>query len=484
MRIHYLAILCFCTLLSTNAQVRYATKLFEYTPAPGQFINKSPGLPANAQSILGQAAGSGKMVSLGFWGGYIVLGFDAPVKNDPDNPYGVDFTVFGNPFSGSSEPGIVQVMKDENGNGQPDDTWYELRGSNHFLSSTLRNYSMTYQNPHGTEDVPWIDNKGNNGVVEFVAYHGQEHYPMAVNFPDVDQDEYTLQGTRLKSKTAQGMVWVNDGFDYGYADNKIINRRASKDIPDNPYTLDVLEGCGGDAFDISWAVDADQQEIYLDQVDFVKVYTGVAQNAGAIGENSPEISGVAVVKPDPSINGITDVIVSNHPLNIGVNPYKAQSRWYKGHTFTFESYVVSKGLLNTNQELIWSSDHPSIATISSDGKLTGVSNGEVTITCKWALDPSIQRTFNILIEEGVPTAIDNTNDVQLAVYPNPASHFIRIKGADNARIVMYDMTGHQVMHRQVYKENQKVDLSALNSGLYIIQIEQLNVTKTLKLIKR
>ena len=60
------------------------------------------------------------MVSLGGFGGYIVVGFDHSIQ--ASGGYGgYDFSITGNQFSGSSEPGVVWVMPDENGNGEPDD---------------------------------------------------------------------------------------------------------------------------------------------------------------------------------------------------------------------------------------------------------------------------------------------------------------------------------------------------------------------------
>ena len=469
----------------SNAQVRCADKLIDYTPAPGQYVNKSPGLPANAQSIIGGAAESGMMVSLGFFGGSITLGFDEPILNHADNPYGVDFTVFGNPFLGSSEPGIVQVMKDENGNGLADDTWYELRGSDHFLSSTKNDYSITYTNPHETADVPWLDSEGKSGEVVYMkAFHAQEHYPMAANFPHINQDSYTLSGTLLKSKTVLGDIWVNYEFDYGYVDNKTINRGVSLDVPDNPYTLDVVEGCGGDAFDIDWAVDADGNSVALDQIDFIRIYNGVAQNAGIIGEVSTEVCGVAVVKPDATLSGATDVIVSNHPDNTGKSPTERKFKWYKGYIFNFESYVISKGLKNTDQNLIWESDNLTVATVSSAGALSGVAEGEATITCSWQADPAITRSFDIVIAEGVPTTIVHRNELEINVYPNPAQSHCFIKGVNNAQVKIFDITGCLVLQQQNYDSTEALDISSLTNGVYIIQIQQSNVRKSFRIIKR
>nr|WP_321451319.1 T9SS type A sorting domain-containing protein [uncultured Carboxylicivirga sp.] len=486
MKVLQIAIIFFLlTHVCINAQVRYATKLFDFTPAPGQFINTSPGLPENATGILNQAAGAGKMVSLGFWGGSITLGFDAPVINDPDNPYGVDFTVFGNPFIGSSEPGIVQVMKDENGNGLPDDTWYELRGSDHFLSTTKFKHSITYENPNKLADVPWYDNEGNSGVVVYMhAFHPQQHYPLSDNYPNIDQVSYTLNGTLLKSRTAQGTVWVNDEFDYGYVDNKTIVRSVSKDIPDNPYTLYETEGCGGDAFDIDWAMDEDGNSVYLDQIDFVRIYTSVAQNAGVIGEVSTEVCGIAVVKPNASITGVTDVIVSNTPENVGQQPVIRQYKWYKDYNYSFESYVVSKGHLNDNQNLIWSSENSAIASVSSSGVMTGNAVGETTITCTWANNASISRSFNIKIVDDVPTGIPVPDKLNVKVYPNPTAANCRVQGVTNAEIYIYDITGKLIKVVNAYNGTDLIHLNNLSAGIYIVKVSQDNVTQTVKLIKQ
>ena len=379
-----------------TAKAQYISEIIEYTPAPGQFINISPGLPWNAESIKGSPEKNGRMVSLGFWGGYIIVGFDEPIENDPDNPYGVDFTVFGNAFLGSSEPGIVQVMKDENENGLPDDTWYELMGSDHHLSATTYNYAITYTNPHGKYDVPWVDNEGNEGIVRYMKeFHTQEHYPSADSFPDINRESYTLYGTLLKHKSTQSVtdgLWVNLDFDYGYCDNKsIVNNSHVEDwflTPDNPYTLDVQEGCGGDAFDIHWAIDENGNHVDLDKIHWIRIYNGVAQNAGWLGENSTEITGIADVKADASIQGSVHTIVSNQPPHPGGFPVVANLQWHTGEDFQFESYVVNMGRKQypdkpANYMITWKSSDESVATISADGILTPVSEGDVTITSIW-----------------------------------------------------------------------------------------------------
>ena len=63
----------------------------------------------------------------------------------------------GNPFDGSSEPGIVWVMQDENGDGLPNDTWYELKGSEYGKEETIRD-AVTYYRPSAPKmNVAWTD---------------------------------------------------------------------------------------------------------------------------------------------------------------------------------------------------------------------------------------------------------------------------------------------------------------------------------------
>lgn len=240
----------------------YVTTLFEYKPAPGQFINKAPGNHESAEGILG---GKG-LVSLGAWGGYIVLGFDHTVVNND----GEDIMIYGNAMANFAEPGVVYVMQDENGNGEPDDIWYELAGSEFGKDGVIRDYSVTYTRPEpATADIPWKDNQGNEGVVETNTFHRQPYYPEWIA-----ENEYTLTGVLLPSGNidmSNPRYITSNPFEFGYADNMQ----------------------GGDKIDISNAVDAEGNKINLTGIDFIKIQTGIQANMGWLGELSTEVLGVA-----------------------------------------------------------------------------------------------------------------------------------------------------------------------------------------------
>lgn len=129
----------------------YITRVYEYRPAPGQFINVLPQYEeGDTEETMRQkveeclAYNAGSIISLGGYGGYVVVGFDHTIVNRPGE---YDFKVLGNATQGGSEPGIVMVSVDVNGNGMPDDEWYELAGSEYHKASTVKGYEITYYRP-------------------------------------------------------------------------------------------------------------------------------------------------------------------------------------------------------------------------------------------------------------------------------------------------------------------------------------------------
>ncbi len=291
----------------------YITKVLDFMPAVGQFTNK---LPAYAESdtretmngkvlaAIGNNARS--MISLGGFGGYVVVGFDHTIPNIEGLR---DFRVLGNAFSaaenpdpdapdgGSSEPGVIVVAYDANGNGLPDDDeWYEIAGSAHTDCTgepwygravaagndvnLYTDYQITYYRPEKEPEtaeekkqyIRWTDNHGNSGYKAKIGQHKQSYFPEWY-----DGNELTFTGTRLPQngvdESGSGSYYVLYKFRYGYADNE------KNDLADS-------------AIDIDWAVNASGQKVHLPGVDFIKIYSGVNQENGWLGECSTEISGI------------------------------------------------------------------------------------------------------------------------------------------------------------------------------------------------
>jgi hypothetical protein len=284
------------------AYSRYITQVYEYRPAPGQFVNTMPeyvnGDTEETMCKKARESLSGTndvMVSLGGFGGYITLGFDHTVVNVTGEK---DFKILGNAFyaaanpnpnvpsdGGSSEPGIVRISLDRNGNGIPDDEWYELAGSEYDKPETIHQYEITYHRPPSdklptpipgtlfidTTFVFWEDNQGATGYIVKNTYHRQAYYPEWIK-----QDKLTFSGTRLADnwvdESGNGSYFVQYAYDWGYVDNHPNDQE------------DKI------SFDIDWAVDKNGNKVHLPGVDFIRVYTGVNQQCGWLGETSTELS--------------------------------------------------------------------------------------------------------------------------------------------------------------------------------------------------
>lgn len=265
-------------------------KIYEWTPAPGQFIGEAAeldGVTGNdalretAIQWATQRLAAHRYVSLGSFGGYIVVGFDHSIVRTEAE---YDFTIEGNAFGNSSEPGIVSVMQDTNGNGLPDDEWYELRGCETGLAETIADYEITYFRPAGRGmSVSWIDSEGKSGSVDYLPdLHPQDSYYPAW----IVADSYTLRGVRLSSKNKLNPLtglWEDEAFEWGYADNYGNDRVTGGS---------TVDGSGQrNGFRIARAMRPDGETIDLKYIDFVKVQTGVNANRGPLGEVSTEVFG-------------------------------------------------------------------------------------------------------------------------------------------------------------------------------------------------
>ncbi len=295
--------MCVCTSALAQAQSPYISKVFDFCPAPGQFVNELPDyeigdthedMIRKAEECI--AENKKIMISLGGYGGYVVFGFDHLIENIPGK---YDFRILGNAFyadanpnpdasreGGSCEPGIVMVSYDANGNGLPDDPWYELAGSEYHKPETIKKYRLTYYKPdenkvrtpdpnyrflNDTSYVKWISNQGDSGYVARNTFHSQPYYPQWIN-----EENLVFEGTKLANnyvdESGTGSYYVQYAYRWGYADNQ-------------PNTND--RSC----FDITWAVDEEENPVKLPGIHFVKVYTGVNQYCGWLGETSTEVMG-------------------------------------------------------------------------------------------------------------------------------------------------------------------------------------------------
>lgn len=333
------ALVCLAASATLTAQSPYMTRVFEFTPAPSQFIHVYPavtlGMDEAAVANLAEIELAGRedsWVTLGAFGGYIVVGFDHDIQNEAGQK---DFQVLGNSFYSTyatyGEPGIVMVADDVNGNGLPDDPWYEIAGS--AYASCVKNYSLTYYKPADSLDnatgiideyIRWRDNQGNTGYMPKNGYHSQSYYPCWYG------DSCTFTGTFIPND-------ILSQCNYGYCD-AVPNQDANSGI------------------DISDAVNADGTPANLQKIRFIKVYTGTYKVENPFGENSTEFCGAKDLHATVGIQNNTVEefsLISNTNNQLLFNaPEEGQGMLYSLDGQRIAAYTINHGFNALNLESI------------------------------------------------------------------------------------------------------------------------------------
>lgn len=259
--------------------------VLDYSPAPGQFVNELPlyeagDTPQSMRLKAEDALNNGRLITLGAFGGSVTLRLSEPIT--PSHDGSPEFRVLGNAFLntaetavdpiGSCEPGIVMVMTDVNANGLPDDTWYVL-GGDHF-DEAVESHVTYIDNSAASNDrqfVQWSDQYGATGwLTRNVSHHNHAFFPMWL-----DMDRCVVEGYRLPDNGRYNEITSTYDLSVygGYADAWPNNSMRS-------------------ALSLSSARTLDGAPATVVRVDFVRIYTGVLQCNGPLGECSTEVAGI------------------------------------------------------------------------------------------------------------------------------------------------------------------------------------------------
>ncbi len=236
------------------------------------------------------AASNSKMVSVGrpgpTPGSYILVQFNTPIEDHPDNLMGYDFIVYSNSFwaGGDSyrkwcEPALIEISEDINANGVPDDPWYLIPGSRSLDRGVL---------PQG---IP------------------NPNPPLAGNVlnPNTNGTEY----------------------DWGYAELTPTLQKYLDSFmrPDDPFTVGLTDRSGGgDAFDIRWAVPVDETGVPegISRFHFLRISAFINMTDSVLGYVSPEINGVSTVARD--VDTDEDGILDDYEIRVAdTDPNRPES---------------------------------------------------------------------------------------------------------------------------------------------------------------
>jgi len=122
------------------------------------------------------------------------------------------------------------------------------------------------------------------------------------------------------------------------------------------------------------------------------------------------------------------------------------------------------------------------ASVSGDGNIdvsSGSTTADITVTAE---DGTSTLTYTILITV-LPDAVNSPGTAGVAVYPNPASTKIMLKGIpDKTSVNVINSMGQVVAQTLTRIDFTEIDVSSLNKGMYLLKAEKRGKTFLSRLI--
>jgi uncharacterized repeat protein (TIGR01451 family) len=99
--------------------------------------------------------------------------------------------------------------------------------------------------------------------------------------------------------------------------------------------------------------------------------------------------------------------------------------------------------------------------------------------------PIITNTFNTEFVENL--AVNQFDNTDFAVYPNPTNGFINIDSKKTSVVIdaitLTDVLGKEIVNQKLKGSNLSIDLSQLSNGLYFLKIKSNGMEKAIKIMK-
>lgn len=202
--------------------------------------------------------------------------------------------------------------------------------------------------------------------------------------------------------------------------------------------------------------------------------------------------------PPPAFNGIVSCngFIYRHiatyptvPTNVTQFNYDAQSGGsigfvLKGNEVSLvdvststNNFTISANATGATYQWINCANNQPISG-ESNQSFTATSNGSyaVIVTQNGCSDTSECVSFNTIgLEE---------NSLQLSLYPNPTNEKLNIEAGETiSKIVIYDLTGKQVVEQSIQANVTTISVDQLTKGIYTLQVFGAQKSNTLRFVK-
>jgi len=189
------------------------------------------------------------------------------------------------------------------------------------------------------------------------------------------------------------------------------------------------------------------------------------------------------VDDDPSNNILTEDFIINTDgkeviLDILTDDYPMETSW----ELFFDGTVIASGSGYSGAQTVYLTpiclDNEQCYTFTvydeyGDGMSYGGVTGHIELIWDGVVMGEIAGdsfTYEASFDFCISTVgIEDANNVEIEVYPNPSTGLVNIKGVENAKVAVYNVTGALVAEYENFN-NGIIDLSEQENGIYIMKI--------------
>ncbi len=227
--------------------------------------------------------------------------------------------------------------------------------------------------------------------------------------------------------------------------------------------------------------------------ELTNVTTTIAGNSIENGYNvvTPEASATFTTAAYPAANvsfnpadGTTDVDVNTDIILTFDNPM----RKVDDSEITDADIGSFVSLTDTNGDIAYTGSintEKTVITLSPNESLPVLTDITVTISgneTENIFDNSLAETtatFTTKSAVNIPTI-----SATVLIAPNPANNYIRISGIDSGYLTLTDISGKQVLSSEIKSDSERINIQALPSGVYILNIKSEGKIYRNKFIKK
>jgi hypothetical protein len=128
-----------------------------------------------------------------------------------------------------------------------------------------------------------------------------------------------------------------------------------------------------------------------------------------------------------------------------------------------------------------------LISANSENDAAGTINGDIDI-CDTTLSTNYLDVVAGTIDHGTVTfcgvsylSISDPSTNTFAIYPNPATDMVSIKGIESGNVAIYSIEG-RLVHEGQYAANEQIDISSINAGVYVLKFSNSDIQSTTTLI--